>query len=731
MADMDDVVVEFLVESKEALDQLDRDLVAIEESPSDQQLLARVFRCIHTIKGTTGFLGFKKLEAVSHACESLLARLRDRELEVTRSTIDALLATSDAIRFMVGEIEVSGTDGDKSHDTLLGRLSALTAGEGAPAPAIAPAPAGKMTETSSTTSATAAVPSSPRAIESVRVDVTVLDKLMDLAGELVLARNHIAEVSRVRDASGADLLPTAVQRLHQITKNLQDGIMKMRMQPVDGLFSKLPRMVRDLAAICHKQVRVEFDGRDTELDKTLLESIKDPLTHLLRNAVDHGIEVPKDRLAAGKPAEGKVKLSAYHDGGQVLIDISDDGRGIAVDRVRDRAIERGLLSAEQASRLNENELINLIFLPGFSTAEAVTNVSGRGVGMDIVRNNVEAIGGSIEIRSVRGQGSLVRLRLPLTLAIIPALIVGCGINRYAIPQVSLVELIRVDGSKVETAIETVQSAPVLRLRGRLLPLVWLGTVLGESVEAAQGTGRSLHVVVLQLGARQLGLVVDRIIDSQEIVVKPLVKHLRGLPALAGCTILGDGRVALILDVASLARQAGLTVDPADRALGQLAAAGLRQELDARVLLIVRGPDDSRLAIPLDRVARLEVFDPQRVEQIGGRGMVQYRSGILPLMALEEFLPDRRAEPRNPPAEHAESSLVSVVVFEEETRSFGLIVDDVLDVVDLPAGDVRSPSRPGVEAAVVVNEKITEILDCDYLIRTAIPPPEVQADVSAA
>jgi two-component system chemotaxis sensor kinase CheA len=578
------------------------------------------------------------------------------------------------------------------------------------------------------------LPSAPRAIESVRVDVTVLDKLMDLAGELVLARNHIAEVARVRDAGGGDLLPTAVQRLHQITKNLQDGIMKMRMQPVDGLFSKLPRMVRDLAAICHKQVRVEFDGRDTELDKTLLESIKDPLTHLLRNAVDHGIEMPKDRLAAGKPAEGKVTLRAYQDGGQVLIDISDDGRGIAVDRVRDRAIERGLLSAEQASRLNEAELINLIFLPGFSTADAVTNLSGRGVGMDIVRNNVEAIGGSIEIRSVRGQGSLVRLRLPLTLAIIPALIVGCGSNRYAIPQVSLVELIRIDGSKVDGAVETVQSAPVLRLRGNLLPLVWLGAVLGEPVEA-HGNGRSLHVVVLQLGARQLGLVVDMIIDSQEIVVKPLVKHLRGLPALAGCTILGDGRVALILDVASLARQAGLTADPADRALGQLSSTGLRQELDARVLLIVRGPDDSRLAIPLDRVARLEVFEPHRIEHIGGRGMVQYRSGILPLHRLEEILPDRRAEPRNLPPEHVESSLVSAVVFEEETRSFGLIVDDVLDVVDLPvgAGDVRSASRPGVEAAVVVNEKITEILDCDYLIQTIIPPPpmELQADASAA
>ena len=731
MNDMQDVVTEFLVESKEALDQLDRDLVDIEARPADGELLGRVFRCLHTIKGTTGFLGFKKLEALTHVCESLLARLRDRELEVTRTTIDALLAASDAIRFMVGEIEVSGADGDNNHEPLIGRLTALIAGEAAAAssPPVASAKARpKEVGPTPAIGAPSSVAATPRSTESVRVDVTVLDKLMDLAGELVLARNQIAEVAQARETAGGDPLPAAFLRLNAITRDIQDGIMKMRMQPVDGLFSKLPRMVRDLAAICKKQVRVEFDGRDTELDKNLLESIKDPLTHLIRNAVDHGIEAPEQRTAAGKSPEGCIALRAYQDGGQVLIEISDDGQGIAVDRVRDRAIERGLLSAEKASRMGETDLINLIFLPGFSTATEVSNLSGRGVGMDVVRNNVERIGGSIEIQSVRGRGSLVRLRIPLTLAIIPVLIVGCGANRYAIPQASLVELIRIDGSKVDGAVESVHGAPVVRLRGQLLPLVWLGTVLGEPVQGLGG-GRSLNVVVLQLGMRLLGLVVDRIMDSQEIVVKPLVKHLRGLPALAGCTILGDGRVAIILDVASLARQAGVTIDSAHRAISQMTATATREEVDARVLLIVQGPDDSRLAIPLERVARLEVFDREVLEEVGGRSMVQYRSGILPLVELVEVVPERRSRPRNSPEAPAEPNLISVVVFEEAGRSFGLIVNDVLDVVDLPVGPTRSSSRQGVEAAVVVNDKITEILDCDYLIRTAIPGEDMQAGLS--
>ena len=502
---MDDITKEFLVESYENLDRLDRDLVVLEKDPHSKEILSSIFRTIHTLKGTSGFLGFGKLEAVAHVGESLLSKLRDGVLTINPEITSALLATVDAVRFMLGQIEKTGQPGEKDVSDLVKLLTRLNEGEGLPASEAIPA-VPSVSTSSEPVAAVAPVPvSAPPAVKTsvptpsrpaqepppapgessetrnsavsdstIRVDVGLLDKLMNLVGELVLARNQVLQFTS--QSADSAFLATS-QRLNLITTELQGSVMKTRMQPIGNVWNKLPRVVRDLAAASGKQVRIEVEGQDTELDKTIIEAIKDPLTHIVRNSVDHGIERPEARVERGKPAEGCLKMRAYHEGGQVNIEIADDGSGIDYERVKQKALQRGLITAEQAARMSDHETLHLVFLPGFSTAEKITNVSGRGVGMDVVKTNIEKIGGTVDLQSQPDKGTTLKIKIPLTLAIIPALIVTSGGDRFAIPQVSLLELVRLEGGQARQQIEFIHSAPVYRLRGQLLPLAYLNREL--------------------------------------------------------------------------------------------------------------------------------------------------------------------------------------------------------------------------------------------------------------
>jgi two-component system, chemotaxis family, sensor kinase CheA len=787
MGEFDDVIAEFLVESREGLDSLDRDLVELEDRPDDKDLLARIFRCFHTIKGTSGFLGFQKLEELTHAGENLLSKLRDGELLANSTITNALLESLDSVRYMLGEVEAGGNDGDGDYTAMTERLRQLCRGEGMegdgaasehhatpppaepqpaaaesgeeaagvteeiPMPAMEPratiesrAPAEEihhdvapaqfqdlgvreaLGDVLPAVAARADSDARPAAVvpENVRVDVHLLDNLVDLAGELVLTRNHIVQLAKGREDAA---LASATQRLNFVTAQLQDGIMRMRMQPVSTLFSKFPRVVRDLAKACRKQVRLDLDGRDTELDKSLIEAIKDPLTHLIRNCVDHGVEAPEVRVARGKPAEGRVILRAYHQNGLVHIEVADDGGGIAVSKVRNKAIARGLLTEERAQTLSDGEIANLIFLPGFSTADQVTNLSGRGVGMDVVKTNVEQVGGTVEVQSREGAGTTFTLKIPLTLAIVPALIVRCGGNRYAVPQVNVIELVRIVQGSDHQQLEYIHGAPVYRLRGKLLPIVFLEEALGGYVDHSvpsippandnDDDGPSRFMAVVQASGRQFGLVVDAVLDQQEIVVKPLPKLLSETGAFAGATLLGDGRVALILDVLGIATRARLVSEMRDEGVLERRAAGIGGDT-SRTLLLIRGANDTRLAVPLDQVSRLETIDPARIEAGGMHDVVQYRGDIMPLVMASDVLPELISRIRGggsggmgaaPP-----TGPLSVVVLGVAGRPLGLVVEDVLDVVEAP-GELRQlGARTGVVGTVVVQERVTEVLDLEWI-----------------
>jgi two-component system chemotaxis sensor kinase CheA len=511
-----------------------------------------------------------------------------------------------------------------------------------------------------------------------------------------------------------------VQRLNLLTTELQAGVMKTRMQPVGNVWQKFPRLVRDLAIACNKQVRIDMDGQETELDKTIIESVRDPLTHMVRNAVDHGIEPPAERLARGKPAEGRLILHAFHEGGKVVIELSDDGGGIDPLRVRDKAIMAGIVTPEQAARMPERELLNLIFLPGFSTTDRVTQFSGRGVGMDVVRTNVEKIGGAVDVESLLGRGTTVRMKIPLTLAIIPALTVTAGGDRYAIPQVSLLELVRLEGEQVRGGIEQVHGAPVYRLRGNLLPLVYLDREL--HVESARPANGEVNIVVLQADDRTFGLVVDEIRDTEEIVVKPLQKQLKGVTAFSGATIMGDGNVALILDVLGLAQHARVVSGARQRALEEKpAAAAPTAERLAVLLCADRG---GRMAIPLSVVSRLEEFPRSAVERVGRQHVIQYRGEILPLIYVSRTLNrnGQNGKPASPQrrrvAPARENDSIQVVVHSGAQRQVGLVVGRILDIVEESITTRSRASRPGVMFTAVVQDRVTEFLDVDELVRTA-------------
>jgi two-component system chemotaxis sensor kinase CheA len=593
---MDELTREFLIESQEGLDRMERCLTDLEQRPNDAALLAEIFRSVHTIKGTTGFLGYRRLETLAHSGENLLGLLRDGKLAASAPVITGLLQLLDGLRTILRNIEADDNEGSGDDGTLIHRLEELQISSAAPNAAVersdvriaepatkplrkravrkqgaarapkaetagpdnvgasAPSPevrGGLATQPEEAAPITR-VPTGSAAESTLRVDIALLNRMMNLVGELVLTRNQVLQATAAH--SNLTLLS---RRLDMVTADLRESVMKARMQPVFNVFSKIPRMVRDLSQTLDRRVRLEMDGQETELDKSLLEAIKDPLTHAVRNAMDHGIEAPDARAAAGKDPEGTLKLRAMQEGSHVIIEVIDDGAGISVDRIRNKAIERGLITAERAAQSSERELLQLIFLPGFSTASAVTNVSGRGVGMDVVRTNVEKIGGKVELDSRPGKGTTVRLRIPLTLAIVPALIVRSAGQSFAVPQGALSEFVHVPPDEAASVIEWIENAPLYRLRGKLLPLVFLDRMLFLDKGLERAVKRDNFIAVLDADGRVFGLVVDGLADPEEIVVKPLNVALKGIALYSGATVLGSGNLALILDPSAIAIRAGI------------------------------------------------------------------------------------------------------------------------------------------------------------------------------
>jgi len=879
----DEIVAEFLVESYENLERLGRELVALEADPTNAELLGSVFRCVHSIKGTSSFLGFRSLERLTHAGETVLARVRDGVRRFTPEIGDALLAMADSATARLNAIERTGDErtGDEQADNAAGhdddRLVALLtelatpsapAPEAAPArsraarsrtrpatppagaaadpaadrtgraerrsggkgasmrkragsPRTAPAPAGAApagavapepvvpepvvadgapsrrkrlgeilvdagvvtpgeisfavheqergdprmlgeiliehgvtTEADiaaavrayaeSTGDAPAGVPygttgasrpsaspdatvasgagdavdgeggagSSGAAASTIRVDIRLLDEMMRLVGELVLARNQILEQTSGRRGP----MEGPVGRLDLITAELQAQVMATRMQPIGSAWRRFPRLLRDVAAACGKSVRLELDGADTELDRSLIEAVTDPLAHIVRNAVSHGIEAPDERVARGKPPEGVLSLRAFHEDGQVHIEVRDDGAGMSPLRIKAKAVENGIISFEQAMRMSDRDALDLIFVPGFSTATTVTSISGRGVGMDVVKTNVEKISGVLDIDSEVGVGTTITMKIPLTLAIVPALIVSCDDDRYAIPQNGVVELVhlRKDHARRDAgraAIETVHGVPVFRLRGNLLPLVLLRDQLGLAPAEPEG---GATIVVLAVRDRLFGLVVDAVHNTEEIVVKPLSRQLKPIPLYAGATIMGDGKVALILDVMGIARRSGVVGDVRAPDGSEYAGAGRRVTVEPTVpAVLVEGFGGQRQALTLQWVSRLEQLPRSALEHAGGRTVVQYDGEILPLVAIDELV--------GGPGDDGTAGVLPTVICREGERTFGLVVRRIVDVVELPERVVRDLGRPDVDPApLVADGRVTELLAIGPAVRAARP-----------
>jgi two-component system, chemotaxis family, sensor kinase CheA len=747
-----ETIREFLVESHENLSRLDQDLVELEQRPGDTSLLSSIFRTIHTIKGACGFLAFTTLEAITHKAETLLSQLRDGARPLTPALVSLILETVDATRKVLASIEATGKEGEERFEDLTAHLRSAAELTDAPqndpeptpeTPAIdAPAPVAvaqpataqappppqpsveppatptvqekqndpqpekepeKAKKKESTAKDDDVARSSAAADSNIRVGVGLLDKLMDLVGELVLTRNQILQFNIEREDPA---LNATSQRLNLITTELQEGVMKTRMQPIGVIWNKLPRVVRDMAMALGKQIQLQMEGADTELDRTIIEAIKDPLVHLIRNACDHGVESPEVRTRAGKPPQGVLSLRAYHEGGQVNIEITDDGAGIDVARVKAKAVENGLLRPEQAEKLSDREALTLVFQPGFSTAQVVTNFSGRGVGMDVVKSHIEKIGGVVDVMSRLGEGTTVKIRIPLTLAIIPGLVITSGGERFVIPQVSLLELLRLEGDQSGKHIEYVHGTPVYRRRGSLLPIAYLNQVLAlTSAEQPE----AVSMVVLQAEDRQFGLVVDGINDTQEIVVKPLGKQLKGLDLYAGATIMGDGRVALILDVLGIGQRSGVLAESFEQARGS-GHMITPAEAEQQRLLLFRAGSFARVAVPLSLVARLEEFPLSAIEHAGGDRVVQYRNQILPLVPLRALL-----EP-GAPEEGEPADPVQVVVFNDGDRSVGMVVDEILDVTEEAVTVRQESGHRGLLGSAVVGKQVTDFLDIHEVIR---------------
>jgi len=724
---MDDLLREFLAESAENVLRIEQDIVELEQRPEDGELLGGIFRAMHTIKGTCGFLGLCRLEQVAHAAENVLGGLREGALRPSQGVVSDVLAAVDAIKGILDGLErtqkePAGDDAplierldrwlghrvDEGHGSLDALFHAERSVHAARRDGTFPA-----TEAGSLPAATAPDadrslpdPSEPmrpagreKAESTLRVNVGVLDRIMNLAGELVLVRNRLMQLSQSEEDSA---YAAPVQQLNRVTTDLQEAVMKTRMQPIGNAWGKLPRLVRDLAHAGDKEIDLVMVGADTELDRQILQAIRDPLTHMVRNSADHGIETPAERVAAGKPERGEVVLEAFHEGGHIVIEIRDDGRGLDVGAIRRKAVERGLVGGEEAGQLPDHRVFEFIFTPGFSTARKVTAVSGRGVGMDVVRRNIEQIGGTVEVRSTLGRGTVFRIKIPLTLAIMSALIVGSRSQSFALPQLGVVELVRVSGTD-GGMVEDVKGTLFLRLRDELLPLVRLDRILRLGSGVDEGIG---YVAVCQVGASRFGLIVDAILDTHEIVVKPVGRMIQSQRVYAGTTILGDGRVVMILDVQGIADAADV-LTRSQEARAAVVGDGEEEatEQDVALLLFDAGVEVPR-AVPLSQVSRLEEFSASEIEWAADRWVVQYRGKLLPLIPASEDVRMREVDPR------------PVVVLSDGVHALGLAVDRIRDIVQQAVTVEAHAQTPGLIGTALVAGRATELVDIDFHLAQA-------------
>jgi len=762
---MDDLLREFLVESAEHLDTVDAELVRFEQDPNNQQILRNIFRLVHTIKGTCGFLGLPRLEALAHAAETLMGRFRDG-YPVSGASVTLILATLDRLKAILGDLEATGSEPAGADEDLIGALEAMASEESpaaaappplpelppiverelkpgevslddlerafmeapgpddfaamdAPAPVLAadepafesaPEPAAPIQ--AAERPAAAAAPSAEGGesavaakVQTIRVNVDTIEHLMTMVSELVLTRNQLLEIARRHEDSGYKV---PLQRLSHVTAELQEGVMKTRMQPIGNAWQKLPRVVRDLSAELGKGIDLVMSGAETELDRQVLDVIKDPLTHMVRNSADHGIESTNERLKAGKPARGSIRLSAYHEGGTITIEIADDGKGLDLAAIRKKAIERNFAPAADIERMTDAQVAKFIFHAGFSTAKAITSVSGRGVGMDVVKTNIETIGGVVDIATELGKGTTFTIKIPLTLAIVSALIVKAGAQRYAVPQIAVLELVRVDPKGDNTSansIERIHGAPVLRLRERLLPIVTLdGLMRGQATVEEGEVVESGFVVVAQVGRQRFGVLVDEVFHTEEIVVKPMSSKLRHIPLFAGNTILGDGAVVLIVDPNGVAKL-----------VGQSAQSGAATETESEeveagdakaTLLVFKGGAGGFKAVPLSLVTRLEEIDASKIEHLGGRPLIQYRGRLMPLVPADPAVPIRSEGNQ------------ALVVFSDGDRAMGLVVDEIVDIVEERLDIEIAADRSDLIGSAVLRGRATDIINIAHFLPLA-------------
>jgi two-component system chemotaxis sensor kinase CheA len=734
---MDDLLREFLTETTESLSLLDLELVKLEQNPNDPELLSNIFRIVHTIKGTCGFLGLPRLEAVAHASENILGKVRDGELVVTPPAVSLILESLDRIKSILAALEQAEAEPAGEDSELIKRLNALAEGAAEPAPAFEPVraaqvefpalvavvaeaapieePAHEPPAHEPEAALVAAAPTSTQAApadkdakesavaaQSIRVGVDVLENLMTMVSELVLTRNQLLQILRSQKDTDFE---SPLQRLNHVTSELQEGVMKTRMQPIGNAWSKLPRVVRDLSHELSKKIDLNMIGAETELDRQVLELIKDPLTHLVRNCADHGLENPADRRKAGKPETGRITLNAFHEGGHIVIEISDDGRGLPLDKIKAKALTNKLATEAELAAMSAQQIMQFIFKAGFSTAAQVTSVSGRGVGMDVVRTNIEKIGGTVELKSNAGKGTAFVIKIPLTLAIVSALIVECSGERFAIPQISVLELVRAAPGS-ESTIERINGAAVLRLRNRLLPLVSLHDLLSMD-GAKKSTSAETFIVVTQVGNYTFGIMVDRVFDTEEIVVKPVAPILRDVSMFSGNTILGDGTVIMILDPNGIASASGGTSHTEGVAATEVTMATGHQN-ERVTLLVFRAGDGTPKAVPLSLIARLEEVDGATIELGDGKPVVQYRGKLMPLITIEQSYVIKR-EGRQP-----------ILVFTDGTRSMGLLVDEIVDIVEDRLSIEMSGKRAGYMGSAIVAGKSTDIVDTAHYLTQAYP-----------
>jgi two-component system, chemotaxis family, sensor kinase CheA len=763
---MDDLLREFLTETNESLDTVDNQLVRFEQDPNNAKILDNIFRLVHTIKGTCGFLGLPRLEALAHAAETLMGKFRDG-MPVTGEAVTLILSTIDRIKEILGQLEATEAEPEGADVDLIDALHHMVeqgmAAMAAPAPEVAaakpvvvaqtlerelrpgevsldelerafreteteisapplvpveqPAPiaeAPKPVAAKPVVAKPAAAKASPKkpvienetaesdkiANQSIRVNVDTLEHLMTMVSELVLTRNQLLEISRRNEDSE---FKVPLQRLSNVTAELQEGVMKTRMQPIGNAWQKLPRIVRDLSSELGKQIELEMHGADTELDRQVLDLIKDPLTHMVRNSADHGLESTADRVAAGKPEQGTIRVSAYHEGGHIIICIADNGRGLNTDRIKQKAVQNGLVTEADVEKMTEAQVHKFIFAPGFSTAAAVTSVSGRGVGMDVVRTNIDQIGGTIDVKSVPGEGSSFTIKIPLTLAIVSALIVEAAGDRFAIPQLSVVELVRAR-SNSDHRIERIKDTPVLRLRNKLLPLMHLKKLLkiddGASIDPENG-----FIVVTQVGSQTFGIVVDGVFHTEEIVVKPMSTKLRHIGMFSGNTILGDGAVIMIIDPNGIAQSLGTAAASHSEIADENAAARANSDVQLTSLLVFRSGSSQPKAVPLALVTRLEEIAVEKIELSNGRHMVQYREQLMPLVEMEGVT-------------IRESGVQPILVFADDGRAMGLVVDEIIDIVEEQLSIEVASTREGVLGSAVVKGQATEVIDVGHFLPMA-------------